>query len=429
MDINLLSSAASFTYEALLVLALVLLLGLYAGRWFERIKLPHITGYIIMGVIIGGILVLFGMGAIVEHLGIVSSVALGFIAFGIGTELEFTKLKKSGKEVVVITIIQAVGASVLVIGGLLSLNLIFPGLVSLPIALVLGAIATATAPAPIMLLTRKYKSKGPLTDTLLPLVGMDDAVGIVLFGVLLSVANSLKSGTGLSVVEMLEGPMFELLFSAVVGVVVGFGTALMIKKVRNRDSQKEEVFLGLSIFAVFVTVALAKMDIHIGEFQVHLSPILTPMIMGVILTNSLSRVRAHDVNLSVEGFSAPILIAFFTLAGSELVVAFSENADVNYGMIIGITSVYIAFRIVGKMYGAYFGARLMKSHRSVRKYLGLCLLPQAGVALGMAYQAKSDFGEEGITILIVILIATLIYELFGPIGVKYSLEEANEINV
>ncbi len=426
---NLLSSEASLGYEALLVLALVLLLGLYAGRLFEKIKLPHITGYIIMGVIIGVILVALGFGEIAEVLEIVSGVALGFIAFSIGTELEFEKLKKSGKEVVVITIVQAVLASVVTIGGLLALNLIFPGLVSLPVALVLGAIATATAPAPIMLLTRKYRAKGPLTDTLLPLVGMDDAVGIILFGILLSVANSIKGGTDLSVLKMLEGPLFELLFSAVIGALVGYVSAFMIKKIKNRDSQKEEVFLSVAIFAVFTTVAAAKMHLAIGDFEIHLSPILTPMIMGIVLTNTLSRVRAHDVNHSVESFSAPILIAFFTLAGAELVVAFAHNADVEYGMIAGITAVYIVFRSIGKVYGALFGAKIMNSHRSVKKYLGVCLLPQAGVALGMAYQAKTDFGEEGTIILIVVLIATLVYELFGPIGVKHALYQANEIQL
>ncbi len=411
------------SYESLLVLALVLLLGLYSGRWFEKIKLPHITGYIIMGVIIGGILVFLGLDETIEHLEIVSSVALGFIAFGIGTELEFGKLKKSGKEVVVITIIQAVMASVVTIGGLLLIG------VSLPIALVLGAIATATAPAPIMLLTRKYKARGALTDTLLPLVGMDDAVGIMLFGILLSVAISLQGGTGLSVIQMLEGPLLELVFSALVGVIIGYIAAKLIKAINSRDSQKEEVFLGVAVFAVFATVAFAKLGFHIGHLEIHLSAILTPMIMGITLTNSLSRVRAHDVNNIVESFSAPILIAFFTLAGAELIVAFAENTDVNYSSIIGITAVYITFRIIGKMYGAFLGAKIMNSQRNVKKYLGLCLLPQAGVALGMAYQAKSDFGESGITILIVVLIATLIYELFGPIGVKYSLHKANEINI
>lgn len=432
MTFNFLSTVdsiagASMLYESLLVLALVLLLGLYSGRLFEKIKLPHITGYIIMGVLIGGILVALSLTKTVENLEIVSSVALGFIAFSIGTELEFSKLKKSGKEVVVITIIQAVMASLITIGGLLALNLIFPGLVSLPIALVLGAIATATAPAPIMLLTRKYKAKGPLTDVLLPLVGMDDAVGIVLFGVLLSVADSIKGGTNLSVLEMIEGPLFELLFSAIAGILIGLGAAFLIKKINSRDSQKQEVFLSVSVFAIFATVAFAKMGLQIGDFPIHLSPILTPMIMGVVLTNSLPRVRAHDVNLSIETFSAPILIAFFTLAGAELVVAFAHNLHIEFGPVIGITAVYIAFRSVGKVYGAHLGAKLMHSHRSVQKYLGLCLLPQAGVALGMAYQAKSDFGDEGTIILIVVLIATLVYELFGPIGVKIALYDANEI--
>lgn len=421
----LLSASTGIGYEALLILAFTLLFGLYAGRFFEKIKLPHITGYIIMGVIIGAFAVIFNIEETVEKLEIVSGVALGFIAFGIGSELEFGKLKKSGKEVVVITIIQAIAAALFTMGGLLIFG------VSLPIALVLGAIATATAPAPIMLLTRKYKSRGNLTDTLLPLVGMDDAVGIVLFGVLLSVANSMKGSAEVSVLEMLEGPALELVFSAAIGAIVGFLAALMIKKISSKDSQKEEVFLAVSVFAVFLTVALAKMDLHIGSFAIHLSPILTPMIMGVILTNSLSRVRAHDVNEKVEHFSAPILVAFFTLAGAELVIAFgglAESGDeVNYGMIAGITAVYIVFRIFGKLLGSFAGAKLMNSHRNVRKYLGICLLPQAGVALGMAYQAKTDFGDEGTIILVVVLIATLVYELFGPIGVKYSLEQSGEI--
>lgn len=414
---------SNMTYEALLVLAFVLVFGMYVGRLFEKFHLPHITGYILTGVVIGLLLVLFDLGEIVSHLEIVSSVALGFIAFGIGMELDFIKLKKSGKEVVVITVIQAVMASIITM--LLVLLVGTP----LHIALVLGAIATATAPAPIMMLTRKYRSRGPLTDTLLPLVGMDDAVGIVLFGILLSVADSMNRGTNLSVINMLKEPFLELLFSAIIGIAIGFISNLLITKISNKDSQKEEVFLGVSVFAVFVTVSLSKMGIQIGDFQIHLSAILTPMVMGVVLTNRLSRVRAHDVNLSVEAFSAPILIAFFTLAGSELVVAFHENADsIHIGQIIGITAVYIVARAIGKVYGAHLGAKIMKSHRNVRKYLGLCLLPQAGVALGMAYQAKNDFGEPGIQILIVVLIATLVYEIFGPFGVTFALEKSGEIN-
>lgn len=423
MGFHLLSSTGeSTTYQSLLVLSVILLMGLYAGRWFEKVKLPHITGYIVVGVIIGLGLEAFHFGHLIHDLEVVSSVALGFIAYGIGTELQFGKLKKSGKEVVVITIIQAVAAAVFTMFGLLIIGM------SLPIALVLGAIATATAPAPIMLLTRKYRARGPLTDTLLPLVGMDDAVGIVLFGVLLSIANSINTGAELSMSGMLSGPSLELLFSLIAGTIVGLTFAFIMRRTRSRDTQKEEIFLGVGIFAVFLTVALANMGLHVGDFEIHLSPILTPMIMGVVLTNNVSKVKSHDIAETIEHFTGPILIAFFTIAGAELVVAFAGNGDVDYGKIALITSFYIVFRIFGKLLGSYAGAKVMNSHKNVKNYLGICLLPQAGVALGMAYQAKTDFvGEDGVTVLIVILIATLVYELFGPIGVKYSLAKAGEI--
>ena len=200
---------------------------------------------------------------------------------------------------------------------------------------------------------------------------------------------------------------------------IGLIAGLTIRRIQKQTDVGEQN-LQIVVIAVLMTTGTALL---LGG-----SPILTPMIMGVVLTNSLTRVRSHDVNLSVEAFSAPILIAFFTLAGSELVVAFAHNTDVEFGPILGITAVYIIFRSIGKVYGALLGANLMHSHRNVKKYLGICLLPQAGVALGMAYQAKTDFvGEDGVTVLIVVLIATLVYELFGPIGVKYSLEKAGEI--
>ncbi len=422
MNIFLLGSESATTYESLLILAFILMLGLFAGRWFEKLKLPHITGYISMGVVLGLVLTLLGIGNLIDNLVVISSIALGFIAYGIGAELRFNKLKKSGKEVVVITFIQALMAALFTLFGLLVIG------VSLPISLILGAIATATAPAPIMLLTRKFHSRGKLTDILLPLVGMDDAVGILLFGIMLSIANSLEKGTGLSIKEMLVSPMFEIVNSVIVGLIVGFAVSVIINFVNDRDYQKEEIFLGISIFAVFVTVALANIGIHIGSFQVHLSPILTPMIMGVTITNSISKVRSHDMSIVVEKFTNPIMIVFFTLAGAELIVAFSSHQNVDYLKITGITAVYILSRATGKIMGSYLGARLMHSHINVRKYLGICLLPQAGVALGMAYQARTDFGEDGVTILIVVLVATLVYELFGPIGVKYSLTKSNEIN-
>ncbi len=417
-----LTAETTLVYETLLVLSFILLLGMYAGKLFDRLHLPHITGYIFIGTLFGIVLVTLDIEHHVSELSVVSSVALGFIAFNIGSELEFGKLKKSGKTVVVITVTQAIMAALFTIFGVYVIG------TSLPISLVLGAIATATAPAPIMLIVRKYKAKGPLTDMLLPLVGMDDAVGVVLFGVLLAVANSLNTGEHLSLLAVLYQPFIELLGSLIVGIVVGLTISWLIKMVRDKDSDKEELFLDISIFAVLITVAVSKMGITVFGLHIELSPILTPMIMGIVLTNNVSRVRSHDVILSLEQFTSPILIAFFTLAGAELVVAFANNQTIALKSLFWLTTAYIIFRMIGKIVGAYAGAKLMNAHRNVKKYLGLCLLPQTGVALGMAYQAKTDFGDSGMIILIVVLVATLVYAMLGPIVVMWSLEKAGEIH-
>ena len=273
------------------------------------------------------------------------------------------------------------------------------------------------------------KTKGPLTDTLIPLVGLDDAVGIVIFGVMLSIAKAIDSGADLNFLETVSDPFFELVFSLIVGVVFGLIVAMIIKKSNKKSDDKYEVFLIASVFGVFMTVAVAKLGIHIGDISVHLSPILTPMVLGVTVTNMITRVNAHDTELAVDKFIPPILIAFFTIAGAELVIAFLGQTDIDYGAMITVTSGYIILRIFGKVFGAYLGAKSMKSVAVIRKYLGISLLPQAGVALGMAYQARTDFPSEGVTILIVILIATLFYAFVGPIGVKYALVKSGESRV
>jgi len=409
-------------YHSIVVLGAVIILGLFTGKLVEKIKIPYITGYILSGLFIGGFLVIFGIDDLIHSLEVVSSVGLGFIAYGIGRELVFSRLKKTGKEVIVITITQAVITTIVVAGGFILFG------VSIPIALIFGAIATATEPASIMLLTKKFKTNGPLTRTLIPLVGLDDAVGIIIFGVLLSIAKSLEKGLQLSFIDIVEEPFFELIFSLVVGIIFGFIVSQIIKYVKARSDEKYETYLILSVFAVLLTVGLAKMGLHIGDFPIHLSPILTPMIMGVTVTNRITRVQAQDMELAVDKFTPPILIAFFTIAGAELVIAFFGEADVAIGLVLVLSGTYIILRIIGKIFGAYAGAKTMKSVKPIRKYLGISLLPQAGVALGMAYQARVDFTSDGVTILIVVLIATLFYALIGPVGVKYALYKANEIN-
>ena len=409
-------------YHSIVILGTIILLGFFTGKLVEKVKIPYITGYILAGLFIGGLLVVFGIDDLIHSLEVVSSVGLGFIAFGIGRELVFSRLRSTGKEVIVITITQALATTAIVSVGLMLLG------VSIQVSLIFGAIATATEPASIMLLTKKFKTNGPLTKTLIPLVGLDDAVGIVIFGVLLSIAKSIENGLQLSFIEIIKEPFFELLFSLIIGIIFGLIVSSIIKHSNSRSDDKYEMYLVLSVFAVLITVGLALMGIQIGSFTIQLSPILTPMIMGVTVTNKISRVQAQDMEISVDKFIPPILIAFFTIAGAELVVAFFGEEEVVINLVVYLAIGYIVFRIIGKMFGAYLGARIMKSVAPVRKYLGFSLLPQAGVALGMAYQARVDFESEGVTILIVVLIATLFYALIGPIGVKYALHKANEIN-
>lgn len=407
-------------YESLIVLGAFIVVGLFLGGIVEKIKIPYITGYILSGLLIGGLLVLLKFDHLITDLEVVSSVALGFIAFGIGRELIFTKLRNTGLEIIVLTVVQAFLTTLVVSVGLMLLG------VSVPVALIFGAIATATEPASIMLLTKKMKTKGPLTDTLIPLVGLDDAVGIIIFGVLLSVAKTLQSGTALHFFQILKDPILELVFSVIVGIIAGFMVAVVAKRVKNSNSEKNDIFLTMSVFGVFLTVAIAKIGINIGVFTIHLSPILTPMILGVTVANTLSSTKAHDLEIAVDKFVPPILIAFFTIAGAELIIALLGQTDVVFGIMATITVGYILLRIIGKVLGAYIGARLMHSVDTVRKYLGISLLPQAGVALGMAYQARVDFPSDGLTILIVVLVATLFYALVGPIGVKFALLKSKE---
>jgi len=423
MNIVMLSGDGLITYESLVVLGVIVLLGLFTGKLVEKVKIPYITGYILAGLVLGGILVALRLDNLMVNLEVVSSVALGFIAYGIGRELVFSKLKHTGAEIIVITISQALFTTMVV-----SLGLILIG-IAVPVALIFGAIATATEPASIMLLTKKMKTKGPLTDTLIPLVGLDDAVGIIIFGVMLSVAKALNNGVSLNLLDTIADPFFELVFSLLVGVAFGLLVALIIKKSNKKSDDKYEVFLVASVFGVFMTVAVAKLGIHIGDFSVHLSPILTPMILGVTVTNAISRVNAHDTELAVDKFIPPILIAFFTIAGAELIIAFFGQTNIAYGAMIVVIVGYISLRIFGKMFGAYLGARAMKSVDVIKKYLGISLLPQAGVALGMAYQARTDFPSDGVTILIVVLVATLFYALIGPIGVKYALNKSGESRI
>ncbi|XMB85761.1 cation:proton antiporter [Mycoplasmatota bacterium WC44] len=424
MDLLLSSSTehvGETIYTTLLGLALVIIIGMFAGKLFEKIKIPHITGYLVAGILIGPSVLGLVSHESLEGLDIVTNVALGFIAFGIGSEILFRNLKETGVQVFIITLLQAAFAVAFVLVLLLIFN------APLWLALILGAIATATAPGPIMMLTKKYRAKGPVTSTMLPLVGLDDAIGIVVFGVLLSVGASIYTGHGNGILELLKAPLLEIFLSVVAGAIIGFLVKLALKFEKHHS---DEYILVVTVVAILISVAIAE----IGLFGQHLSIILTPMIAGMTFANTIKNDELHHSVAIIDSFNPVILIAFFTLAGAHLDLSVLTNlsggSDIVGNSVALLGGIYIISRAIGKLFGSWFGAVVTKAHPNVRRWLGITLLPQAGVAIGMANAAKATLdGEAGTVVLTIVLAATVIYELFGPIGVKIALEKSGEIGV
>lgn len=406
----LLSASAGTEIPMIIIdIAIILLAGLIMGRLAEAIKIPAVTGYLVAGLLIGPVL---GLVQDLEDYHIISNIALGFIAFQVGNELWLGKLKKTGVKIVIITIVQAVATTGLVI------VLILP-VASTSVALVLGAIAAATAPAPIMMIVKKYRTKGELTDTLLPVVGLDDAVGVILFGILLSISVSLisNSGEALTFFELVKEPVIEIGISILIGAFVGIATGLSLKTI-SIDSERHEKNLNVIIIAVFVTTGLAM--------YFHASPILTPMIAGAFVTNLINKECYKTEEHTIVEFIPPLMILFFTIAGAEL----KFDVLTTVGL---IGAAYIVGRIIGKYFGSMLGCRITKSSPNVSKYLGLSLLPQSGVAIGLSIAAYNAFapinGEYADIVKNVTLAAVLIFELFGPFLVKMAFKNAGEIKL
>lgn len=406
----LLSASAGTEIPMIIIdIAIILLAGLIMGRLAEAIKIPAVTGYLVAGLIIGPVL---GLVQDLEDYHIISNIALGFIAFQVGNELWLGKLKKTGVKIVIITIVQAVATTGLVIA------LILP-VASTSVALVLGAIAAATAPAPIMMIVKKYRTKGELTDTLLPVVGLDDAVGVILFGILLSISVSLisNSGEALTFFELVKEPVIEIGISILIGAFVGIATGLSLKTI-SIDSERHEKNLNVIIIAVFITTGLAM--------YFNASPILTPMIAGAFVTNLINKECYKTEEHTIVEFIPPLMILFFTIAGAEL----KFDVLTTVGL---IGAAYIVGRIIGKYFGSMLGCRITKSSPNVSKYLGLSLLPQSGVAIGLSIAAYNAFapinGEYADIVKNVTLAAVLIFELFGPFLVKMAFKNAGEIKL
>lgn len=423
-----------FIYVAILFLAALL-----STRIMKLLKLPNVTGYIITGIIMGPFV--FGLffnnfdfstiktSPLYSELGQlswVSEIALGFIAFSIGTSFKASTLKAVGNKVVIITIFEALGASLLVTLILVVAHFISPETVSLPLALSLGAISSATAPAATLMVIKQYKARGELVNTLLPVVALDDAAALILFAVLFQIATAIGGGGEFSLYKMLAKPLIEIILSLGFGAVFGIFISWINKFFKSRNNR-----LVLAIFVVFASVGLYKLFTlpYMGEFE--LSSLLMCMMAAAIYTN-----MAKDNNKTLDQLDRltyPVYMMFFVISGASLDLSIFASSD---GLIvILIALIYVLVRVAGKYVGAFTGAVITKSDSTVKKYLGLTLIPQAGVAIGLATTANrifinSDIPEvvrTGQMILAIILTSTLIYELVGPLISKYALKKAGNI--
>lgn len=391
-------------------------------RAFKPLRLPSVTAYLIAGVLIGpyclGALGLNGIGfsdmSNVASLSIVSEVGLGFIAFSIGNEFRISDLKRTGKQALTIGILQALSATLLVDLALLCLHLIMPDKLSVPQVITLGAIATATAPAATLMVVRQYKAKGPLTKLLLPIVALDDAVGLVVFAVSFGIAKTIVSGT-VDLISILLNPIIEIVCSLALGSLMGV-VLTYLERLFNSNTNR----LNLTIGIVFLTASLSMLNLNIGPVHIHFSSLLTCMMLGTVFCNICP--LSHDLMGATDKWTSPIFALFFVISGAELELGvFLEWA------IVIIGAVYIIFRSLGKYLGTFVSSKLSHCSDKICKYLGITLLPQAGVALGMCTTAM-QLGADGALIRNITLFAVLIYELVGPILTRKALDAAGEIH-
>lgn len=405
----------------LLSVSIALIAGLLMTRLFKPLKLPSVTAYLIAGVLIGpyclGQLGIHGLGfdthSSVEQLALISEVALGFIAFSIGNEFRLSELKKTGKQALVVGIVQALVATLFVDLALLVVYLIMPDKLSIPQVITLGAIATATAPAATLMVVRQYKADGPLTRLLLPIVALDDAVGLIVFAVSFGIAKTLISGS-VDLVSIIVNPIVEIVCSLILGAIMGW-VLTQLEKLFNSNTNR----LNLTIGIVFLTASLSMLDFHVGSVHIQFSSLLVCMMLGTVFCNICP--LSEDLMAASDKWTSPLFALFFVVSGAELELSvFADWAIV----VVGI--VYIIFRCLGKYYGTFISTKATKCSPEICKYLGITLFPQAGVALGMCATAMA-LGEQGNLIRNITLFAVLIYELVGPLLTRKALEAAGEI--
>lgn len=385
----------------LLNISIVLLVGIIGGRFAKLFKLPSVTGYLIAGLFIGPSFFKLVTTQDIEAFSLVNELALAAIAFSIGSEFLLKDMKKLGKSVMVITLAQVFGAVLMVF-----IVTFFIFRQPFVFSLVIASMSAATAPAATIMVIRQFRADGPLTRTILPVVALDDAIGIVLFGLAMSVTKIIMGDTSISPLRMVSQPFIEIAGSLLLGLVIGLILTFAAKRAKD-----QEELLSMVLAAIASSTGMANL--------LGLSPLLTCMMVGATLVNL--KPNSHRVFSIVNNFTPPIYLLFFTLAGASL--------DLGVLSRVGLLGVgYILARGGGKILGAYWGAKAMKADDVVTKYLGLSLLPQGGISIGLSMVVAQQLPQYSSSIITIILFSVLIYEATGPIFAKIAIQKAGEID-
>ena len=406
----------------LILLSFSILSGLIMSRAAKLVNLPSVTAYLVAGLLLGPFVLgragIRGIGFStmeeVNSFSIISQAALGFIAFEIGNEFRLKDLKTMGRSAITVGILQAVITTIVVDIALLSLHFLFPSLISMSSAITLGAIAAATAPAATLMVVKQYKAQGPMTKLLLMVVAIDDAVGLVLFSLSFGMATAMETGA-ISITGVLVEPLVELVLSILLGVLGGVGLNVLEKYFHSRSKR-----MSLAVAFVMMTVGVSMLTWKVGGVKCGFSLLLVCMVEGTVFCNINE--TSQELMDRVDRWTGPLNMLFFVLSGAELDLSVLSNP-----MVLFIGLVFIAFRSLGKISGAYLSCRMEKTSPIIQKYLGITLLPQAGVALGMALTARNL--ADGEVVGNVVLFAVLLYELFGPTLTKWALLKAGEISI
>ena len=420
----------------ILCIALALFVGLLSSRLMKLLRLPNVTGYLISGIIFGPFVLGKYIGGwstdplstnSIQAISWISDIALGFIAFTIGCSFKTSSLKAVGKRIVIITIFEALGGALITIGGLFVAYIFLKDTLPIAVILTLGAIACATAPAATLMVIKQYRAHGPVVDTLIPVVAFDDAVALIAFSVLFSISKSLVTATSLSFVGVIVVPLIEIVASLALGALLGFLISLGCRFFKSRANR-----MIMVIASILVVVGLSILANQLGwklfgeDFS--FSSLLACMMIGAFFINA--RKDAQRTIERIDQFTSPLYMLFFVISGANLNITIFASKDALLVVIIAL--VYIVMRCVGKYSGAFISSRITKSEPAVQKYLGFTLFPQAGVAIGLATTAsqtlaKAGYEKESSIILAVILTATIVYELVGPLITKIALYKAGEI--